>query len=142
MDSLTSKINSAYSSLKDAQDAVNRAQSNFDNLSSIQTRREELAAIDNDKISQEENAELHDIRTNYPNLDKDVESANATLKAAKDAYDAVQQKNSNVSSLENKLSTAQIKLNSASSDVKDAQSKVDSLNSQINDYQSQLDDLD
>lgn len=142
VDSLTSKINSAYSSLKDAQDAVNRAQSNFDNLSSIQTRREELAAIDNDKISQEENAELHDIRTNYPNLDKDVESANATLKAAKDAYDAVQQKNSNVSSLENKLSTAQIKLNSASSDVKDAQSKVDSLNSQINDYQSQLDDLD
>lgn len=142
VDSLTSKINSAYSSLKDAQDAVNRAQSNFDNLSSIQTRREELAAIDNDKISQEENAELHDIRTNYPNLDKDVESANATLKAAKDAYDAVQQKNSNVSSLENKLSTAQTKLNSASSDVKDAQSKVDSLNSQINDYQSQLDDLD
>lgn len=142
VDSLTSKINSANSSLRDAQDAVNRAQSNFDNLSSIQTRREELAAIDNDKISQEENAELHDIRTNYPNLDKDVESANATLKAAKDAYDAVQQKNSNVSSLENKLSTAQIKLNSASSDVKDAQSKVDSLNSQINDYQSQLDDLD
>lgn len=142
VDSLTSKINSAYSSLKDAQDAVNRAQSNFDNLSSIQTRREKLAAIDNDKISQEENAELHDIRTNYPNLDKDVESANATLKAAKDAYDAVQQKNSNVSSLENKLSTAQTKLNSASSDVKDAQSKVDSLNSQINDYQSQLDDLD
>lgn len=142
VDSLTSKINSAYSSLKDAQDAVSRAQSNFDNLSSIQTRREELAAIDNDKISQEENAELHDIRTNYPNLDKDVESANATLKAAKDAYDAVQQKNSNVSSLENKLSTAQTKLNSASSDVKDAQSKVDSLNSQINDYQSQLDDLD
>ncbi len=142
VDSLTSKINSAYSSLKDAQDAVNRAQSNFDNLSSIQTRREELAAIDNDKISQEENAELHDIRTNYPNLDKDVESANATLKAAKDAYDAVQQKNSNVSSLENKLSTAQTNLNRASSDVKDAQSKVDSLNSQINDYQSQLDDLD
>ncbi len=142
VDSLTSKINSANSSLRDAQDAVNRAQSNFDNLSSIQTRREELAAIDNDKISQEENAELHDIRTNYPNLDKDVESANATLKAAKDAYDAVQQKNSNVSSLENKLSTAQTKLNSASSDVKDAQSKVDSLNSQINDYQSQLDDLD
>ena len=45
-------------------------------------------------------------------------------------------------SLQNKLSTAQTKLDSAGSDVKDAQSKVDSLNSQINDYQSQLDDLD
>ena len=141
VDSLTSKINSANSSLKDAQSAVNSAQSEYDNLVSILKRRAELDNIPNDQITQDELSELSDIRTNHPNLENEVNSAKDKLDAANAALTTAQ-KNSNVSSLENKLSTAQTKLNSASSDVKDAQSKVDSLNSQINDYQSQLDDLD
>ena len=141
VDSLTSKINSANSSLKDAQSAVNSAQSEYDNLVSILKRRAELDNIPNDQISQDELSELSDIRTNHPNLENEVNSAKDDLDAANAALSTAQ-KNSNVSSLENKLSTAQTKLNSAGSDVKDAQSKVDSLNSQINDYQSQLDDLD
>ena len=141
VDSLTSKINSANSSLKDAQSAVNSAQSEYDNLVSILKRRAELDNIPNDQISQDELSELSDIRTNHPNLENEVNSAKDDLDAANAALSTAQ-KNSNVSSLENKLSTAQTKLDSAGSDVKDAQSKVDSLNSQINDYQSQLDDLD
>lgn len=141
VDSLTSKINSANSSLKDAQNAVNSAQSEYDNLVSILKRRAELDNIPNDQISQDELSELSDIRTNHPNLENEVNSAKDDLDAANAALSTAQ-KNSNVSSLENKLSTAQTKLDSAGSDVKDAQSKVDSLNSQINDYQSQLDDLD
>ena len=141
VDSLTSKINSANSSLKDAQSAVNSAQSEYDNLVSILKRRAELDNIPNDQITQDELSELSDIRTNHPNLENEVNSAKDDLDAANAALSTAQ-KNSNVSSLENKLSTAQTKLNSAGSDVKDAQSKVDSLNSQINDYQSQLDDLD
>ena len=141
VDSLTSKINSANSSLKDAQSAVNSAQSEYDNLVSILKRRAELDNIPNDQISQDELSELSDIRTNHPNLENEVNSAKDDLDAANAALSTAQ-KNSNISSLENKLSTAQTKLDSAGSDVKDAQSKVDSLNSQINDYQSQLDDLD
>ena len=141
VDSLTSKINSANSSLRDAQNAVNSAQSDYNNLVDILRRRAELDNIPNDQITQDELSELSDIRTNHPNLENEVNSAKDDLDAANAAL-ATAQKNSNVSSLENKLSTAQTKLNSASSDVKDAQSKVDSLNSQINDYQSQLDDLD
>lgn len=141
VDFLTSKINSANSSLKDAQSAVNSAQSEYDNLVSILKRRAELDNIPNDQISQDELSELSDIRTNHPNLENEVNSAKDDLDAANAALTTAQ-KNSNVSSLENKLSTAQTKLDSAGSDVKDAQSKVDSLNSQINDYQSQLDDLD
>ena len=141
VDSLTSKINSANSSLRDAQNAVNSAQSDYNNLVDILRRRAELDNIPNDQITQDELSELSDIRTNHPNLENEVNSAKDDLDAA-NATLATAQKNSNVSSLENKLSTAQTKLNSASSDVKDAQSKVDSLNSQINDYQSQLDDLD
>ena len=141
VDSLTSKINSANSSLKDAQSAVNSAQSEYDNLVSILKRRAELDNIPNDQISQDELSELSDIRTNHPNLENEVNSAKDDLDAANAALSTAQ-KNSNVSSLENKLSTAQTKLDSAGSDMKDAQSKVDSLNSQINDYQSQLDDLD
>ena len=141
VDSLTSKINSANSSLRDAQNAVNNAQSDYNNLVDILRRRAELDNIPNDQITQDELSELSDIRTNHPNLENEVNSAKDDLDAANAAL-ATAQKNSNVSSLENKLSTAQTKLNSASSDVKDAQSKVDSLNSQINDYQSQLDDLD
>lgn len=141
VDSLTSKINSANSSLKDAQSAVNSAQSEYDNLVSILKRRAELDNIPNDQISQDELSELSDIRTNHPNLENEVNSAKDDLDAANAALSTAQ-KNSNVSSLESKLSTAKSKLDSASSDVKDAQSKVDSLNSQINDYQSQLDDLD
>ena len=141
VDSLTSKINSANSSLRDAQNAVNSAQSDYNNLVDILRRRAELDNIPNDQITQDELSELSDIRTNHPNLENEVNSAKDDLDAANAALTTAQ-KNSNVSSLENKLSTAQTKLNSASSDVKDAQSKVDSLNSQINDYQSQLDDLD
>ena len=141
VDSLTSKINSANSSLRDAQNAVNSAQSDYNNLVDILRRRAELDNIPNDQITQDELSELSDIRTNHPNLENEVNSAKDDLDAANTALTTAQ-KNSNVSSLENKLSTAQTKLNSASSDVKDAQSKVDSLNSQINDYQSQLDDLD
>lgn len=141
VDSLTSKINSANSSLKDAQSAVNSAQSEYDNLVSILKRRAELDNIPNDQISQDELSELSDIRTNHPNLENEVNSAKDDLDAANAALSTAQ-KNSNISSLENKLSIAQTKLDSAGSDVKDAQSKVDSLNSQINDYQSQLDDLD
>ena len=141
VDSLTSKINSANSSLKDAQSAVNSAQSEYDNLVSILKRRAELDNIPNDQISQDELSELSDIRTNHPNLENEVNSAKDDLDAANAALSTAQ-KNSNISSLQNKLSTAQTKLDSAGSDVKDAQSKVDSLNSQINDYQSQLDDLD
>lgn len=141
VDSLTSKINSANSSLKDVQSAVNSAQSEYDNLVSILKRRAELDNIPNDQISQDELSELSDIRTNHPNLENEVNSAKDDLDAANAALSTAQ-KNSNVSSLESKLSTAKSKLDSASSDVKDAQSKVDSLNSQINDYQSQLDDLD
>lgn len=141
VDSLTSKINSANSSLRDAQNAVNSAQSDYNNLVDILRRRAELDNIPNDQITQDELSELSDIRTNHPNLENEVNSAKDDLDAANAAL-ATAQKNSNVSSLENKLSTAQTKLNSAGSDVKDAQSKVDSLNSQINDYQSQLDDLD
>ena len=141
VDSLTSKINSAKSSLGDAQNAVNSAQSDYNNLVDILRRRAELDNIPNDQITQDELSELSDIRTNHPNLENEVNSAKDDLDAANAALTTAQ-KNSNVSSLENKLSTAQTKLNSASSDVKDAQSKVDSLNSQINDYQSQLDDLD
>ena len=141
VDSLTSKINSANSSLRDAQNAVNSAQSDYNNLVDILRRRAELDNIPNDQITQDELSELSDIRTNHPNLENEVNSAKDDLDAANAAL-ATAQKNSNVSSLETKLSTAQTKLNSASSDVKDAQSKVDSLNSQINDYQSQLDDLD
>ncbi len=141
VDSLTSKINSANSSLRDAQNAVNSAQSDYNNLVDILRRRAELDNIPNDQITQDELSELSDIRTNHPNLENEVNSAKDDLDAANAAL-ATAQKNSNVSSLENKLSTAQTKLGSASSDVKDAQSKVDSLNSQINDYQSQLDDLD
>lgn len=141
VDSLTSKINSANSSLRDAQNAVNSAQSDYNNLVDILRRRAELDNIPNDQITQEELSELSDIRTNHPNLENEVNSAKDDLDVANAALTTAQ-KNSNVSSLENKLSTAQTKLNSASSDVKDAQSKVDSLNSQINDYQSQLDDLD
>lgn len=137
VDSLTSKINS----LRDAQNAVNSAQSDYNNLVDILRRRAELDNIPNDQITQDELSKLSDIRTNHPNLENEVNSAKDDLDAANAAL-ATAQKNSNVSSLENKLSTAQTKLNSASSDVKDAQSKVDSLNSQINDYQSQLDDLD
>ena len=141
VDSLTSKINSANSSLRDAQNAVNSAQSDYNNLVDILRRRAELDNIPNDQITQDELSELSDIRTNHPNLESEVNKAKDDLDVANAAL-ATAQKNSNVSSLENKLSTAQTKLNSASSDVKDAQSKVDSLNSQINDYQSQLDDLD
>ena len=141
MDSLTSKINSANSSLSDAQNAVNSAKSDYNNLVDILRRRAELDNIPNDQITQDELSELSDIRTNHPNLESEVNKAKDDLDVANAAL-ATAQKNSNVSSLENKLSTAQTKLNSASSDVKDAQSKVDSLNSQINDYQSQLDDLD
>ena len=141
VNSLTSKINSANSSLKDAQSAVNSAQSEYDNLVSILKRRAELDNIPNDQISQDELSELSDIRTNHPNLENEVNSAKDDLDAANAALSTAQ-KNSNISSLENKLSIAKTKLDSAGSDVKDAQSKVDSLNSQINDYQSQLDDLD
>ena len=141
VDSLTSKINSANSSLKDAQNAVNSAQSDYNNLVDILKRRAELDNIPNDQITQDELSELSDIRTNHPNLENEVNSAKDVLDAA-NADLTTAQKNSNLSSLENKLSTAQTKLDSASSDVKDAQSKVDSLNSQINDYQSQLDYLD
>ena len=60
---------------------------------------------------------------------------------AKSALSAAQ-KNSDTSSLQNKLKAAKTKLDSANSDVTDAQSKIDSLNSQINDYQNQLNQLD
>lgn len=141
MDSLKQQVNEAQSTLDKAQSAENSACATYSELLKILERIKVLSAIDNDKISQEENAELTELRTSHPDIEGEVNSAYEAKKAAEAANTDAKNK-SNKSSLENKLSTAQTKLNSASSDVKDAQSKVDSLNSQINDYQSQLDDLD
>ncbi len=141
VDSLKQQVNEAQSTLDKAQSAENSACATYSELLKILERIKVLSAIDNDKISQEENAELTELRTSHPDIEGEVNSAYEAKKAAEAANTDAKNK-SNKSSLENKLSTAQTKLNSASSDVKDAQSKVDSLNSQINDYQSQLDDLD
>ncbi|WP_343010389.1 hypothetical protein [Holdemanella biformis] len=141
VDSLKQQVNEAQSTLDKAQSAENSACATYSELLKILERIKVLSAIDNDKISQEENAELTELRTSHPDIEGEVNSAYEAKKAAEAANTDAKNK-SNISSLENKLSTAQTKLNSASSDVKDAQSKVDSLNSQINDYQSQLDDLD
>lgn len=141
VDSLKQQVNEAQSTLDKAQSAENSACATYSELLEILERIKVLSAIDNDKISQEENAELTELRTSHPDIEGEVNSAYEAKKAAEAANTDAKNK-SNKSSLENKLSTAQTKLNSASSDVKDAQSKVDSLNSQINDYQSQLDDLD
>ena len=137
VNSLEQQVNEAQSTLDKAQSAEDSAQTAYDNLVSILKRRAELDNKPNDQITQAELSELSDIRTNHPNLEDEVNSAKEKLDAATNAT-----AQTNLSSLQSKLSTAQTKLNSASSDVKDAQSKVDSLNSQINDYQSQLDDLD
>lgn len=141
VDSLKQQVNEAQSTLDKAQSAENSACATYSELLKILERIKVLSAIDNDKISQEENAELTELRTSHPDIEGEVNSAYEAKKAAEAANTDAKNK-SNISSLQNKLSTAQTKLNSASSDVKDAQSKVDSLNSQINDYQSQLDDLD
>lgn len=141
VDSLKQQVNEAQSTLDKAQSAENSACATYSELLKILERIKVLSAIDNDKISQKENAELTELRTSHPDIEGEVNSAYEAKKAAEAANTDAKNK-SNKSSLENKLSTAQTKLNSASSDVKDAQSKVDSLNSQINDYQSQLDDLD
>lgn len=141
VDSLKQQVTEAQSTLDKAQSAENSACATYSELLKILERIKVLSAIDNDKISQEENAELTELRTSHPDIEGEVNSAYEAKKAAEAANTDAKNK-SNISSLQNKLSTAQTKLNSASSDVKDAQSKVDSLNSQINDYQSQLDDLD
>ncbi|WP_317314746.1 hypothetical protein [Holdemanella biformis] len=141
VDSLKQQVNEAQSTLDKAQSAENSACATYSELLKILERIKVLSAIDNDKISQEENAELTELRTSHPDIEGEVNSAYEAKKAA-EAANTDAKNRSNISSLQNKLSTAQTKLNSASSDVKDAQSKVDSLNSQINDYQSQLDDLD
>lgn len=141
VDSLKQQVNEAQSTLDKAQSAENSACATYSELLKILERIKVLSAIDNDKISQEENAELTELRTSHPDIEGEVNSAYEAKKAAEAANTDAKNK-SNKSSLQSKLSTAQTKLNSASSDVKDAQSKVDSLNSQINDYQSQLDDLD
>lgn len=141
VDSLKQQVNEAQSTLDKAQSAENSACATYSELLKILERIKVLSAIDNDKISQEENAELTELRTSHPDIEGEVNSAYEAKKAA-EAANTDAKNRSNISSLQNKLSTAQTKLNSVSSDVKDAQSKVDSLNSQINDYQSQLDDLD
>lgn len=141
VDSLKQQVNEAQSTLDKAQSAEDSACATYNELLKILERIKVLSAIDNDKISQEENAELTELRTSHPDIEGEVNSAYEAKKAAEAANTDAKNK-SNKSFLQNKLSTAQTKLNSASSDVKDAQSKVDSLNSQINDYQSQLDDLD
>ena len=141
VDSLKQQVNEAQSTLDKAQSAEDSACATYSELLKILERIKVLSAIDNDKISQEENAELTELRTSHPDIEGEVNSAYEAKKAAEAANTDAKNK-SNKSFLQNKLSTAQTKLNSASSDVKDAQSKVDSLNSQINDYQSQLDDLD
>lgn len=141
VDSLKQQVNEAQSTLDKAQSAEDSACATYSELLKILERIKVLSAIDNDKISQEENAKLTELRTSHPDIEGEVNSAYEAKKAAEAANTDAKNK-SNKSFLQNKLSTAQTKLNSASSDVKDAQSKVDSLNSQINDYQSQLDNLD
>lgn len=141
VNSLKQQVDNAQSILDDTQSAVDSASTKHSNLLKILERIRVLSAIDNDKISQEENAELTELRTSHPDIEGEVNSAYEAKKAAEAANTDAKNK-SNISSLQNKLSTAQTKLDSANSDVTDAQSKIDSLNSQINDYQNQLNQLD
>lgn len=131
VDSLQSQIDSAGGGVSDAQSAVISAQSA---LQACENRRSELEQIPNSELTQDQYTELQQLYAEHQGLVDNVNTTKSALSAA--------QKNSDTSSLQNKLKSAKTKLDSANSDVTDAQSKVDSLNSQINDYQNQLNQLD
>lgn len=131
VDSLQSQIDSAGDGVSDAQSAVISAQSA---LQACENRRSELEQIPNSELTQDQYTELQQLYAEHQGLVDNVNTTKSALSAA--------QKNSDTSSLQNKLKSAKTKLDSANSDVTDAQSKVDSLNSQINDYQNQLNQLD
>lgn len=138
VDSLQSQIDSAGGGVSDAQSAVISAQADYDNaqsaLQACENRRSELEQIPNSELTQDQYTELQQLYAEHQGLVDNVNTTKSALSAA--------QKNSDTSSLQNKLKSAKTKLDSANSDVTDAQSKVDSLNSQINDYQNQLNQLD
>lgn len=145
VDSLQAQIDSAGSGVSDAQtayldatDAFNLAQNNLaECLKIIDTYGE----IPNDQITPEQNAQLTEAQKQKASLQSAYDAAAVEYANKKSAYEEAK-KNSDTSSLENKLKSAKTKLDNVNSDVTDAQSKVDSLNSQITDYQNQLNQLD
>ena len=131
VDSLQSQIDSAGGGVISAQADYDNAQSA---LQACENRRSELEQIPNSQLTQDQYTELQQLYAEHQGLVDNVNTTKSALSAA--------QKNSDTSSLENKLKSAKTKLDSANSDVTDAQSKIDSLNSQINDYQNQLNQLE
>ena len=147
VDSLNKQIDAAKNSssleaAKNARDSARVAYSDAQSaLQACENRRSELEQIPNSELTQDQYTELQQLYAEHQGLVDNVNTTKSALADAKSALSAAQ-KNSDTSSLENKLKSAKTKLDGANSDVTDAQSKVDSLNSQITDYQNQLNQLD
>lgn len=145
VNSLKQQYDSASGSFSEAETAYLNASNAFktakSDLSECLNIIETYGKIPNDQITPEQNEQLTEAQRQKASLQSTYDAAAVEYAKAKSAYEEAQ-KNSDTSSLENKLKSAQTKLDSANSDVTDAQSKIDSLNSQINDYQNQLNQLD
>lgn len=113
VDSLQSQIDSAGGGVSDAQSAVISAQADYDNaqsaLQACENRRSELEQIPNSELTQDQYTELQQLYAEHQGLVDNVNTTKSALADAKSALSAAQ-KNSDTSSLQNKLKSAKTKL--------------------------------